>query len=222
MNGYLLDENLPIRFGFLRWPLLVFVVCALLWPLTTAWAWSSLPGGEFTLNLVGMPSLLGVGLCIPLMLLGGALLVFARFRRRGIVLTTLCFAFVTGSLLGIWISFHVARMGWHQVTARAEALISAIHAYEQRSGAPPSSLELLVPSDLAEVPTTGLGNLAPFHYRRAEGTNLVMGDRWALRVNPPQIGLGFDTLFYIPSEQYPERGFGGRIERVGRWAYVHE
>jgi hypothetical protein len=35
-------------------------------------------------------------------------------------------------------------------------------------------------------------------------------------------GINFDQLMYFPNQQYPEFGHGGRIERIGAWAYVHE
>jgi len=45
---------------------------------------------------------------------------------------------------------------------------------------------------------------------------------WELRVN---CGLGFlnwDVFFYWPSEDYPKNIYGGTVERMGKWAYVHE
>ena len=35
-------------------------------------------------------------------------------------------------------------------------------------------------------------------------------------------GTGSDLLFYLPAARYPERIRGGRLERVGGWAYLHD
>ncbi len=45
---------------------------------------------------------------------------------------------------------------------------------------------------------------------------------WALQVLPPVFGVGFDLMLYFPKQDYPENGYGGWLERVGDWAYVHE
>jgi hypothetical protein len=131
-----------------------------------------------------------------------------------------CAAFVLGTVGGIRLMRPVARQGWLRVIARADPLVTAIHAHEKRLGTAPERLEELVPTELAALPTTGLGNSPEFQYQKTDGTHRVYGDRWALRVRPPGLMPGFDTLFYVPSETYPEEGAGGGIERIGRWAYL--
>jgi hypothetical protein len=191
-------------------------------PLSTALAWSGLAAGEMLLNLIAFPAILVLVLCLPGFMGGLALLFWPRFRRRGLTVAAVCAAFVLGTVGGILLMRPIERQGWLRVIARAEHLVAAIHAHERRHGTAPERLEELVPAELAALPTTGLGSSPEFHYRKADSTNRVFGDRWAIRVRPPQVMLGFDTLFYVPSETYPERGFGGGIERIGRWAYVHE
>jgi hypothetical protein len=34
--------------------------------------------------------------------------------------------------------------------------------------------------------------------------------------------LNWDTFIYFPNQRYPDVGYGGWIERIDRWAYVHE
>jgi hypothetical protein len=48
------------------------------------------------------------------------------------------------------------------------------------------------------------------------------GDLWSLRVATPVGFVNWDMLLYLPSQRYPEHGYGGRIERIQDWAYVHE
>ncbi len=200
---------------------LAALLCPLLaLPISTALAWSRWSASETVLSLIALPAILALGLSLPGFVGGLALLFWPRFRRHGLTLSVVCFAFVLGTVGGIRLMRPVARQGWLQVIARAEPLVAAIHAHEKRLGTAPERLENLVPAELAALPTTGLGSSPEFHYHKAGGTNRVFGDRWALTVRPPGIILSFDTLFYVPSETYPEHGVGGGIERIGRWAYL--
>lgn len=200
--------------------LFAFLGPLLAWPLSTDLAWSEWSPGGTLLTLIAFAAMLVLALSLPGFLGGLALLFWPRFRRRGLTVAVVCAAFVLGTVGGIKLMRPVARQGWLRVITRAEPLIAAVHAHERRLGTAPERLEELVPAELAALPTTGLGSSPEFHYRKADGTNRVFGDRWALTVRPPGIILSFDTLFYVPSETYPEHGAGGGIERIGRWAYL--
>lgn len=202
--------------------LLIFGLTLSALPAATALAWSSIPFGDFVLNLVELPVILGVLPAAGYGLAGAAMTIFRARRRKGLAWSLTSAAFISGAIIGLIGSEKMARDGWKKVIQRSDPLIEAIHAYEKKQGEAPEKLTALVPSYLSELPSTGVGSSPRFHYLRATGTNLVMGDRWTLQVRPPQVGIGFDTLFYIPSENYPKRGYGGTIETVGRWAYVHE
>lgn len=54
------------------------------------------------------------------------------------------------------------------------------------------------------------------------GSLVLVNADWELRVQCPLGMLNWDVFFYWPSEDYPERAYGGSVERIGRWAYVHE
>ena len=45
---------------------------------------------------------------------------------------------------------------------------------------------------------------------------------WVLCVFTPSGGINFDQFMYFPKQNYPETGYGGWLERIGDWAYVHE
>ena len=45
---------------------------------------------------------------------------------------------------------------------------------------------------------------------------------WVLVVFTPGGGINFDRMLYFPKQNYPRSGYGGGIERVRDWAYVHE
>ena len=47
-------------------------------------------------------------------------------------------------------------------------------------------------------------------------------DSWSVRVSTSNGFLNWDIFLYLPSQRYPKRGYGGTLERVQEWAYVHE
>jgi hypothetical protein len=54
------------------------------------------------------------------------------------------------------------------------------------------------------------------------GRRVLRDSPWELRI-PCSVGiLNWDVFFYWPTGRYPEQAYGGRTERIGRWAYVHE
>jgi hypothetical protein len=96
----------------------------------------------------------------------------------------------------------------------------AVRAFAQREGRPPASLQELVPRDLAAVPATGFGAYSEIEVW-PEG-RVPEGDTWGLAIPMSQGILNWDLLLYFPSGRYPPIGYGGRLERFGEWAYVHE
>ncbi len=48
------------------------------------------------------------------------------------------------------------------------------------------------------------------------------GNPWILRVYTPSGGINFDEMLYFPNQNYPKQGYGGTLELVGDWAYLHE
>jgi hypothetical protein len=48
------------------------------------------------------------------------------------------------------------------------------------------------------------------------------GGPWALVAEVPQGAFNWDVFYYAPSETYPATIHGGMVERIGRWAYVHD
>ncbi|MCA9018311.1 MAG: hypothetical protein KDA77_23520, partial [Planctomycetaceae bacterium] len=113
--------------------------------------------------------------------------------------------------------------GWNAFSRRSEPLIAAIKDFEREHGAPPERLDDLVPDYLSAVPDTGMRACSEYQYVTGQlARNEFEGNPWALQVIPPVFGVGFDLVLYFPKQNYPKRGYGGSLERVGEWAYVHE
>ena len=94
--------------------------------------------------------------------------------------------------------------------------------YAQQYGNPPDSLENLVPDFLPTVPQTGMGAYPEYEYKVGDEALKFTGNSWCLMVQTSQGLLNWDIFIYFPNQDYPKRGYGGVLEKVGDWAYVHE
>jgi hypothetical protein len=158
---------------------------------------------------------------LVLILLANALL---RRRRSEIVLGAVLAAFWLLAFVGFsFFLAHVRYAALAQVAANAQPIVRVIGAFTREHGEPPRNLEDLRPRHLRALPATGMGAYPAFEYQRdpIAVTNGASVDAWALVV-PMPFGLGFDSAIYLPRGRYPETGWGGRVVRVGDWAYVWE
>jgi hypothetical protein len=112
-----------------------------------------------------------------------------------------------------------------RISVRATPIVTALETYRARTGDYPESLNHLVPELLPAVPTTGASGFRHFRYHRSGGGwTFPHGHAppYELRVETPKGYLNWDCLVYWPTQNYPVRMYGGRVERMGAWAYVHE
>ena len=107
-----------------------------------------------------------------------------------------------------------------KLAVRSQPLIAAIRSYEQRHGRPPESLSKLVPEFIPAVPPTGMGAYPNYEYF-TPATDYD-NNPWILRVFTPTVGINFDQFLYFPLTNYPPKGCGGVLRRIGDWAYVFE
>ena len=54
------------------------------------------------------------------------------------------------------------------------------------------------------------------------GNRLLRDSPWELRIQCSSGMVNWDVFFYWPTERYPEEIYGGWVEKIGKWAYVHE
>lgn len=143
-----------------------------------------------------------------------------RFVSLGYVAVALIFvpSFVYGVYLG--------RMAWRggigRFIDRSRPLIEAIESYQWAYGMPPESLQALVPEFLPSVPRPAFGPTNRYLYLSGREARDFAGEPWTIRVPAPSHPMGFDQVLYFPGHDYPEVGYGGGIERIGDWGYVHE
>lgn len=171
--------------------------------------------------LCGEMILVFIALAAAAVILVGPVLHLTRSRhrpsRRTLLLAVLFLvSFVGGQFAGraVW------RDCVRRFTGRGDVLTGAIHRFAAEQGRPPGSLAELVPQYLPAVPATGIGTTK---YEYVTGRpDEYDGNPWALIVSAPSYPMGFDLLIYFPRQNYPDKGYGGWVERVGAWAYVHE
>jgi hypothetical protein len=151
--------------------------------------------------IVGLASLLRRGSTVRLRSWGGILL--------GLALAV--------TVVGVRLDNRIRMRGFRACAERLQTLVSAIKAYEARQGHPPVDLVSLFPGG---VPETGLGAYPKIRYTVSTAADHSYGNSWMLSVDA--FSGGWDQLIYLPNQEYPRLGFGGSLERLGAWAYVHE
>lgn len=175
--------------------------------------------GLLALIVIMLSKLALVGVGMLTILAGPAILLclFSKTRRKYVLKHLGIWVLVMPTLfVSIWLSSRVRHFCFEQVAIRAKPLIAAIEIYEQKNGHTPSTLKDLVPNYLDKIPSTGLAAYPRFKYNQRE-------EEMPMLYVPCSISLlNWDIFFYRPSKVYESNEYGGVIERIGDWAYVHE
>lgn len=167
--------------------------------------------------LLALPLLASVGM-IPVTL---ACCISPRLRPLAMRLLIVCVMFSSVVIASFSIGRRVRMNGFRALAKRSRPLVAAIGTYERERGAPPPSLEALVPGYVPSVPTTGMGAYPKYEYLVGERAEAYGGNTWVLRVFTPSGVLNFDRFVYYPNQNYRDTCLG-RVERVEDWAYLHE
>ena len=158
---------------------------------------------------------------IPLFFVALIGLCFRRVRFISMVSALCSGVYLIAYILSPKIGDEIRMNAFHRLAERSKSLVDAVRAYEEKHGRPPDSLEALVPEFIPSVPTTEMGAYPKYKYSVVTNTN-YSGNHWIITIFTPSAGINFDQFMYWPLTNYPARGYGGWIERVGDWAYVHE
>ncbi len=198
-------------------PTLLNVVDGLRYSALPGWCRVPVDLFEGILWLLCMPALaacfvspLSVGLC-------------AVVRRwRPYVLTPVLWWFLTWSQFLISPKYDLGRaQGLERMAANAEPVIYALALYRSEHTLYPDSLTALVPDYLPEIPAPGTLAFTRYEYFAETRHAKARYYELVVRISPP-IGFGFDQFVYWPEHMYPKEMYGGWVERIGDWAYVHE
>lgn len=156
----------------------------------------------------------------PILVIG---LFIQRHRRRAAYWLVLSVLFISCCVAGIVLGHKTRMVGMRAFAQRSQPLIAAVRKYERDHSGPPQSLNDLVPDYLPTVPGTGMMAYPEFRYLTGtEAKDRFANNAWVLSVATPLGGINWDMMLYFPDQNYPDRGYGGSLERVDDWAYVHE
>lgn len=176
--------------------------------------------GVASYGLVGL-FLVAIGYPVALLSTAVSAAITGPERRRGLLWVALSLLIGTALILPSLRVASMTRMRLiRQATFRAEPLLHALERYREDHGVYPEALDELQPGYVAEVPGTGMIAHPDFVYIPPGEAEPEAGG-YNLRVHCFLIG-GFDSLHYWPSQYYPDKMWGGVVERVDGWAYVHE
>ncbi len=170
------------------------------------------------LFFIGIP-MLAIAFVIPVSLIFAF---FKRFRRLAFFAFVCALSFFCGTMIGSKTGSKIRMKGFTLLAERSKPLVEAIKKYEREHGTPPESLEALIPKYLPQIPSTRMSAYPKYEYVSGEKARHYDGNPWALYVFTPSGGINFDQFLYFPLQNYPQSGYGGSLERVGEWAYVHE
>ena len=130
-------------------------------------------------------------------------------------------------MIAAWALAFIASLHFrHDAFVRAEKVgnrvVDALAQYHKNHDAYPITLAELVPAYLPEVPHTGLIGYPDYKYRRGFNDLEERPGDYELYIPCPFGLIDFDRFIYWPSEKYPDTLQGNGVERIGRWAYIHE
>ncbi len=159
---------------------------------------------------------------LPVLFIAPFLLFSRRLRPWAACALAASIVLIVATMAGLRLGNTVRMAAFHRLAERSTPLVQAIRSYESRHGAPPADLNALVPDFLPAIPATGIAAYPRYEYRADEEAARYDGNPWVLVVFTPCGGINFDQFMYFPLKNYPEKGYGGWLERVADWAYVHE
>lgn len=199
-----------------RLPYLAFAVAAT--PFLIISGYTALGFGAWNtvgIELLFIPLVLAA-IAIPILLL---IAVFNRPRREALILAQACAGAILGGVVGNIAGAQLRMRGFELAARRAEPLVAAVSAYQHRHGRPPATIAALIPEYLPSLPP----GLPPMELRTGERAQREFGGNdWALVAKVSRGMSNWDLFLYLPNQNYPPTGYGGTLERLGDWVYVHE
>ncbi len=205
-----------------RIQLVIFAVSALGYFPFSQWISTTRIGTMFFLwgQMIYLLPLMAAILATPVLII---CLLFRRTRRQSLFYLLISVLFIPCCIIGIILGQKTRTAGMESFAQRSQALITVIDKYERDNSVPPQSLNDLVPDYIPAVPSTGMMAYPEYRYHTGDEANEQYADNaWALSVFTPSGGINFDMMLYFPNQNYPQHGYGGWLEPIGDWAYVHE
>jgi hypothetical protein len=152
--------------------------------------------------------------------IGAVVFLFVKRKRRLVPLLA-CMSLVAWCALPLSFAVEPPRnWGLRNAIASAQPLIAAIEMYKSEYGIPPARLQSLIPRHIEAIPYTRMAGYPEFEYSVVAQEDIFK--EYELLVSTSTGGLNWDVFVYWPEQQYPSEMYGGWVERIDGWAYVHE
>lgn len=149
-------------------------------------------------------------------------LVIRRFRAFALRVLIASAVLTASVFIGVRVGWRIRVAAFHRLAERSVPLVQTIRSCESRYGTSPSELPALVPDFLSTIPGTGMAAYPRYEYYVGVKAADYDANPWVLVVFTPSGGLNWDQFMYFPLQNYPKTGYGGRLERISDWAYLHE
>lgn len=172
--------------------------------------------GFFLLTFGSITSLF----CMPI---GAVASLFAKGTRKYAPVFIIMSVVAWASWPLNWRMAPLKNWGMRNAIDAAQPLIAAIDMYKTDYGFLPEDLEQLKPEYIDTIPYTRMVGYPEFYYskRRSDSTDALFRD-YEIGINTSIGILNWDCFVYWPEEVYPREMYGGWVERIDVWAYVHE
>jgi hypothetical protein len=172
----------------------------------------------------------GIALSIAVMvnLACVALCLDASRRKKSFLAWKASFVYIAVATASFPVALAAREAAVHRFARSSSVLVDAIGSFGEEQGRLPASLEELTPTYLPQrprslgIPGTLLFARYDYEVLSSRTDQRSGGQTWELRVYYPFGPLNWDLLVYRPAEAYPDRLYGGSVERIRDWAYVHE
>lgn len=140
-----------------------------------------------------LPILLGLVVAILALLVA----VSRRCRAKALATVAVSAGLFSGGVAGFAVGSELRMLAFKSAAGRAAPLVAAVRAYEEKNGAPPSRLELLVPEYLAEMPS----RLPPLGIIVGDAASQgYLGNTWALVAKVSSGFVNWDMFIYLPDQ----------------------
>lgn len=151
-----------------------------------------------------------------------------KYKLIKIALAVLIFAIPIGAFVWQFLSYADTR-NWEErrksvatLAGEGNVLVDAIQRYHEATRKYPVTLQELVPNYIDELPQIERNDINHGKYEYSLAHDDDMYEGYELYFLTPRWFVNFDTLFYWPSETYPDSIHGQKVESIGKWAYLHE
>jgi hypothetical protein len=198
--------------------ILLLLAPAGIMPLWTRHHYANTPASPEVISFLGTYLIMGnVGIFI----VGVSFCFEPAKRAQGIRVAAGSALLFVSTLFGIRNVMDTQDRFFTQLSTDLEPVVDAAHRFEKIRQAPPKSLEDLEEAGFKQEALSASAQkmVKVMQFRRNPA--IYDGNPWALQI-PAHGALSFDSLLYLPKQNYPRYGYGGVLKRMGKWAYVNE